>query len=36
VKQNDEFPDPAQRSVRVARVDAGHGRREDTDSVAVE
>jgi FdhD protein len=36
VKQNDEFPDPAQRSVRVARVDAERGRREDTDLVAVE
>jgi FdhD protein len=36
VKPIDEFPDPAQRTVRVARVDAGHGRREDTDSVAVE
>lgn len=36
MKQNDEFPDPAQRSVRVARVDAERGRREDTDLVAVE
>ncbi len=33
---SDDIPVPAQRSVRIARIDATHGRRDDTDTVAVE
>ena len=33
---SDDIPVPSQRSVRIARIDATHGRRDDTDTVAVE